>query len=281
MEMRTRVEELSAEVWNGVAGRAWVEAQSVLDEMFRPIEELLVAPLSPADRVLDVGCGTGGVTVAAARRVGPTGTCLGIDVSEPMIAGALARAKRNEVTARFITADAQRHEFGSGRFDVILSRFGVMFFDDPVAAFANLSSAVRRGGTLRFVAWRSAEENVFMTTAERAAAPVLPGLPSRRTGEPGQFGFAERSHVERILNASGWEELAVRPLDVTCRFSESDLSTYVARLGPVGRALEGADEQTRAAVVETVRAAFAPFVHGTEVQFTACCWMVTARAPQN
>lgn len=131
---------------------------------------------------------------------------------------------------------------------------------------------------LRFVAWRSAADNPFMTTAERAAAPLLPNLPARQPGAPGQFAFADSHRVATILEQSGWAEVDIRPIDVVCTLPEKDLVRYVSRLGPVGLILQEADDQTRARVIETVRAAFDPYVHGAEVRFTAACWMVCAQA---
>jgi hypothetical protein len=118
-----------------------------------------------------------------------------------------------------------------------------------------------------------------MTTAERAAAPLLPSLPARRPDAPGQFAFADRHRVHTILEASGWTELEIRPIDVDCAFPELELVRYLTRLGPVGRILQEADDPTRMQVIDTVRAAFDPYVHGAEVRFTAACWMVGARAP--
>jgi ubiquinone/menaquinone biosynthesis C-methylase UbiE len=269
-----------AKLWNGPTGRSWVDAQSVLDQMLKPFEDVLVAGLlSESGRgVLDVGCGTGATTLALARWSGPTGHCTGIDISEPMIAAARARAERERTSTSFICADAQTYAFEPESVDAVVSRFGVMFFDDPVRAFANLQRAARRGARLRFVAWRSAAENPFMTTAERAAAPLLPNLPPRRPGAAGQFAFADDRRVRAILAESGWTEIDIRPLDLTCALPEKELSHYVTRLGPVGLILHEADERTRAQVIEAVRPAFDPYVQGTEVRFTAASWMVGARA---
>jgi len=272
-----------ATLWNGQNGRAWVEAQALLDQMFKPIEELLAAsvPATAAATVLDVGCGTGSTTLAAARRLGPTGRCVGIDISEPMIAAARKRAERDGVAAGFIRADAQTHDFEPASFDMIISRFGVMFFDDPVRAFANLRRSAKDRAALRLVVWRSAAENPFMTTAERAAAPLLPDIPARQPDAPGQFAFADRERVTRILQAGGWSDIDLKPIDAACAFPEHELVGHLSRLGPLGRILGNVDPHTRAQVIQTVRAAFDPFVQGTEVRFNAACWMVGARAPSN
>ncbi|MBB4220005.1 class I SAM-dependent methyltransferase [Variovorax guangxiensis] len=269
-----------ARLWNGPAGNAWVDAQQTLDQLFRPLEKLLVetACAAPASRVLDVGCGTGGTTLAIARAVGGGAECTGIDISQPMIAAARIRAGREGIPARFVCANAQTHAFEPASFDSIVSRLGVMFFDDPVRAFANLRHAAKDGAGLSFVAWRSAAENPFMTTAERAAAPLLPNLPPRVPGAPGQFAFADRERVQAVLEESGWHCIDIRPVDLHCTMPEKDLIGYLSRLGPVGIALLQADEETRARVIHTVRAAFEAYVHGDEVRLTAACWLVKGRA---
>jgi len=281
MEVARQANSEQKALWNGRAGQAWVEAQASLDEMFKPFEEALVeaAQVNPGDRALDVGCGAGATTLAVAQRLGANGRCVGVDVSQPMIAAARARAERENVRASFICADAQTHAFEPASFDALVSRFGMMFFDDSVQAFLNLRRAARSGARLRFVAWRAAAENPFMTAAERAAAPLLPSLPVRQPDAPGQFGFADPHRVSRILEASGWMRIDVQPIDADCALPESALLSYLTRLGPLGRILPEADGPTRTRVIEAVRAAFEPYVRGADVRFVAACWMVGAQAP--
>ncbi|KAG8154271.1 methyltransferase domain-containing protein [Burkholderia catarinensis] len=280
METNRPNDEQSA-LWNGPSGRAWVDAQAPIDRMFAPFETLLAdaAAASSARSVLDVGCGTGAVTLAIARRLGANAQCTGIDISARMIDAARARAERSGLRARFECADVQMHAFEPASVDLIVSRLGVMFFDDPVRAFANLRRAARPDAQLRFVAWRGAADNPFMTTAERAAAPLLPNLPARRPGAPGQFAFGDRQRIASVLSDSGWAELAIEPVDVACALPEPALDDYISRLGPVGLALLETDDATRRRVVDTMRAAFERYVHGADVCFDAACWLVTARAP--
>jgi ubiquinone/menaquinone biosynthesis C-methylase UbiE len=270
-----------ASLWNGPTGHAWVASQALLDRMFLPFQQLLTddIPLGSALRVLDIGCGTGAVGLAAARRLSAPGHCLGIDLSEPMIALARGRAEREGLASRYVFADAQTYAFKPGGFDLLLSRFGVMFFDDPVAAHRNLRHAARAGAELRCVAWRGAAENPFMTTAERAAAALLPTLPPRRADGPGQFAFADRARVHAILQDAGWTSIEIEPIEVPCSLPESDLSTYLGRHGPLGLSLQDSDERTRARVIAAVRSAFDPYVHGDEVRYTAACWLLRARVP--
>lgn len=268
-------------LWNGPAGRAWIEAQDILDQMFRQFEAPLcdVVPVGAARRVLDVGCGTGGVTVAIARRLSEQGRAVGIDISAPMIAAALSRACHDGTSADFVCADAQNYEFEPGSFDTIISRLGVMFFADRVAAFVNLRRAAIDGARLRFIAWRSAAETPFMTTAERAAAPLLPELPARRPDGPGQFAFADPRRIERVLRAAGWTRIDIRAVDIPCSFPANELVRYISWLGPVGAILQAADHQLRQTVVEAVRPAFDGYVQKDAICFTAACWMVDAQTP--
>ena len=280
MDVAQQVENEQFTLWNGPAGRAWVETQELLDRVLEPFESLLMQAVSAASagRLLDVGCGTGSTTLAAAWLLGASSRCTGIDISQPMIAAARDRAQRDGIAANFICADAQSYAFEPASFDMIISRFGVMFFDDFVRAFANLRGAARDGAELRFVAWRSAAENPFMTTAERAAAPLLPNIPPRKPGAPGQFAFADRDRIARILQDSGWSDAYIQPIDVACTLPEQELTRYITRLGPLGLALQDADDKTRAQIVEAIRPAFDRYVHGDEIRFTAACWEVSARA---
>jgi SAM-dependent methyltransferase len=268
-------------LWNGAGGNAWVDLAPVLDQMFRGIETMLAdeAAARGAERVLDVGCGTGATTMAIARRLGDGAACTGVDISAPMIEAATARPADGFPAPEFIVADASAYPFEQGAFDLVTSRFGVMFFDDPVAAFANLRRAMRDGGGLRFFCWRAPEDNPFMTAGTRATRHLLPEVPERRPGAPGQFAFAGAGRVREILTAAGWEGIEVEPVDVPCVFPESGLLRYLTRLGPVGQALGDSDEGARAHVFDALRDAYAQYIEGDEVRFTGGCWSVGAKSP--
>lgn len=269
-----------AALWNGASGRAWVEEQVLLDRLFAPFRDRLVEAVAAAAprAVLDVGCGAGGTTLAIARQLGADGRVTGIDISEPLLEAARARADAERLRVAFVRADAQDYAFEPAGVDMIVSRFGVMFFDDPTGAFTNLRRAARPGAPLVAIAWRGAADNPFMTAAERAAGPLLADLPPRRPGVPGQFAFADEDRVQAILTSSGWTAVDVSPLDVECRLSAADLLTYATRLGPVGLALRDTDAATRERVLPVVRDAFAPFMVDGECRFTAACWRIGARA---
>ena len=271
-----------AELWNGPAGHAWVTAQRILDEMFTGFATHLAQtiPLNANWHVLDVGCGTGDTTLTLARRLGPSGHATGIDLSAPMIEVARQRAADAALPVEFIAADAGQPPLPAASIDHIVSRFGVMFFDKPVPAFTRLRDTTRQGGTLHAVVWRSAADNPFMTTAERAAASLLP-LPPRVPDGPGQFAFADPEKVRGILESAGWSEVAITPLDMPCEIARSDLRTYLSLLGPVGTALRSAalDAAEREGILDTLESAFAPFVVGDRIRYTAACWVIKGANP--
>ena len=266
--------------WNGRSGQAWVDTQTLLDALFQPMADRLIAgvPAGSPLCVLDVGCGTGAVALAIARRLGDGGHVRGVDISRPMIAAADTRAARGRIAARFVCADAQRHRFAPASIDRIVSRFGVMFFDDPVAAFANLRRAAVNGAVLHAIVWRSADENAFLTAAELAAAPLLPQLPPRRASGPGPFALADAQRTQAMLEAAGWSGIAVTPLDAECTLPVADLPAYYTRIGPLGLVWPDLDDATRSRVDEVVRAAYRRYQDGGVVRFTAACWEIGARA---
>ncbi|MGH7291299.1 MAG: SAM-dependent methyltransferase, partial [Myxococcota bacterium] len=165
-----------------------------------------------------------------------------------------------------------------GSYDLLTSRFGVMFFADPGAAFVNLKRATRDGGRLRAITWRAPADNPFMTAATRAVRPLLPDLPSPPADGPGQFAFADTDRVSSILAGAGWNAVEHEPLDVELAMPASGLETYLMRLGPLSRILPTLEPAKRDEVWATAVAAFDPFVVGDEVRFTVGCWMVKATA---
>lgn len=268
-------------LWNDTGGRTWADLHEMLDRLLQPFEARLTdaAVAAGGRRVLDVGCGAGATTLAVARALGPESRCTGIDISGPLIATASTRAVAQGATnVTFIRADAQTHAFPADSFDTVISRFGVMFFDDPVAAFTNLRRVAQREAHLAFLAWRSREENPFMTTAERAAVQVVTELATAATDGPGQFAFASGARVKTILEASGWSAIEVRPVDIACSLPTAELAGYVTRMGTYGRIRDTLDPATRARADAAVLAAFDPFRAGDRVRFTSACWLATAIA---
>jgi SAM-dependent methyltransferase len=271
--------QAQSELWNARAGATWVAQQAMLDRLFLPFEELLAETVRAggARNVLDIGCGAGATTLAVARALAPDGQCTGLDISVPLVEAAHRRAAETNLAAQFIAGDAQRYSVASGSFDWIVSRFGVMFFDQPEQAFANLRSAVRDDAGLTMITWRDPAENPFMTAAERAAAPLLPQLAPSDPDAPGQFAFADTQKVRRVL-ATGWRDIDIKPLDIACTLPAADLQTYIVTMGRVGALLPDLDDRTRTAVSAVLTSAFEPFVSDGAARFSLACWLVSARA---
>lgn len=282
MNGSTETPDNPSTLWKSVAGRNWVESQRLIDHLFKPIEGLLAKAVecqSP-QRVLDIGCGTGGTTRAISRYTRSEGQATGVDISEVMIEAARQGTEKNgaeKVGVEFICADAQTFDFGEGRYDMLVSRFGIMFFEDPIKAFQNLRRAASTDAPGLFVAWRFPQENPFMTAAARAAKSIVT-LPQQAPDAPGQFAFADAKRVESILDSAGWNHISIEPLDFECTFPESELVGYFTRLGPLGRVFPDLDEKTKARLITVVRDAFEPFVFGDTVKFNAACWQIKARA---
>jgi SAM-dependent methyltransferase len=270
--------------WNESAGPKWVAFQQVIDAQIRPLGHRAMerADIAPGERVIDVGCGCGDTTITLGERVGSAGRVLGIDVSAPMLARAaeLARAV-GLANVRFENADAQTHRFPPGAFDVVYSRFGSMFFADPVAAFANLRAALRPGGRLAFVCWQALPENPWLFVPLRAAAEHLTLPPPPAPDAPGPFAFADPERVRGILARASFARIAFEDVRTTLTLGgggaiEAAVRFLTEGVGPVSGVLREADPALRPAVVAAVRAAITPF-HGPQgVRMDSAAWIVTA-----
>ncbi len=272
---------LTGAYWNDAGGSAWVENQGLLDRINQPVGDIIAGRADPGAgaRVLDVGCGAGATTLDMARRIGPAGRAVGIDVSEPLLELARRRARTGAVAnVDFLRADAGSHAFGGPTFDAAISRYGVMFFEDPDAAFANLRQAVRPGGGLTFACWRSAAENPLSLAPLEAAAPFLPEPPRIPADVPGRFAFADADRVRGILERSGWRRVAIEAIDVATPLSFDELMTLSLRLGLLATVLPQQDEAVRERICEAVAAGLESYVEDGTVPMTAACWLVTATA---
>ncbi|MFI5014260.1 MAG: class I SAM-dependent methyltransferase [Hyphomicrobiales bacterium] len=271
------------EHWNGPAGETWVKLQERLDGQLAPLGRKAMdrAAIRPGEKILDVGCGTGQTTLELAGRVGRNGAVLGVDVSRPMLALARERARAAAVGhARFEQGDAQTHKFAPGSFDLVFSRFGIMFFADPVAAFGNLRSALRGQGRMVFVCWRPAQDNEWMTVPMAAAFRHIPRPPASAPGAPGEFAFADRDRVHGILSGAGFGDILIEPLDEMIGGSSLDVTIDTTlSMGPVAAALREAGSEKRQAVEAALREALAPFAGPGGVRMGSAAWIVSARAP--
>jgi SAM-dependent methyltransferase len=272
------------EYWNGPEGQHWVDRDTLFDVMLAPFVERLLdaAAIAPADRVLDVGCGNGATSRAAAQRAA-SGGAVGLDISEPMLARARERAVDEGVTnVEFVHADAQDHDFadGAGSFDVMISRFGVMFFADPVAAFANLATALRPGGRVAFVCWQSLFANQWVAVPAAALLPIVAPPDPPPPDAPGPFAFADRDRVQSILEAAGFTDVQLDDVHIPLLVGGGlPLDEAVAFLGEGGmgkRFLGDADAPTRERGLTAVRDALEPFATADGVQLDSAVWLVRA-----
>lgn len=268
--------------WNAAAGETWVAEQDRLDRQLSPLGLTAMAALDLAadDRVIDIGCGCGQTSLELASEVGPDGTVLGVDISAPMLEVARRRAAQADLpNVRFLEADAQTHAFAAGGADALFSRFGVMFFDDPDAAFANLRKALRPGGRLGFVCWRPLALNEWMMAPMRAALQSIPAPPPPPDPHaPGPFAFADETRVNGILTRAGFSGVDIAAHDALIGGNSLEDSVALSlRVGPLGMLLREHPGH-REAVIDSIRAALEPHAGPSGVYLPAAVWIVTANA---
>ena len=269
--------------WNGPGGQHWADRQQVQDILLAPVADLLLdrARPAPGERIVDVGCGCGATTSALAQRAGPAGHVLGIDISGPMLARARQLAPAG-LPVDFELADATIYPFASGGFDLLVSRFGVMFFAEPALSFANMRRALRPSGRLAFACWREPRDNPWLMLPLQAAYRHVPKLPQLGPEDPGPFSFAGEPRVQRILTQAGFSGIAMErcdlALDVAIGRGLDAAVQGALEIGPASRALEGQPPDLRAAAARSIREALAPFARGQAVPLGASIWIVTASA---
>lgn len=267
--------------WNATAGQTWARHQAQLDRQIEPLglEALRALGAQAGERVLDVGCGCGQTTLELAERVGATGAVTGVDISSPMLAIAQARPVPEGATQpRFLECDAQTADLGQGQFDAVFSRFGVMFFSDPVAAFANLRKALISNGRLTFVCWRPFQENVWMQAPMEAALPFLPASPPMDPTAPGPFAFANPDRVRSILSEAGFSDVTLHAFNTSIGGSSLEQTVDLAfRVGPLGAVLREHPDLAPN-VAGAVKEALAAYETPSGVLMPAAVWIVTAQA---
>ena len=268
--------------WNADAGETWAALQEHMDAQLerhglRAMEALAPAP---GEHILDVGCGSGQTSLALGLATGRSGTVVGLDISRPLLHVARRRAAESgAANVSFVEADAQAYAFAPATFDAVFSRFGVMFFADPPAAFANIRRALKPGGRLAFVCWRTPADNMFMTLPHAAAASRLPPAPPPTPDAPGPFAFADAARVRHILSSAGFRdiELALHNQKIGGGDLEQTLAVSL-NIGLLGRALRENPEK-RALVIDDVREALRPHADDDGVvRLDSASWIVTARA---
>jgi SAM-dependent methyltransferase len=270
--------------WNEQAGPTWVSQQERLDPQIRPhgARGLALLDARAGERVLDVGCGCGETSLELARRVGPSGRVLGADISGPMLDRARERATAAGLAnLSFVQADAQTHGFEPASFDALFSRFGVMFFEDPPAAFTNLAKALRSGGRVAFVCWQPIAANPWLGVPMAALAPLLPPLPPLPEGAPGPFAFGDPARVEKILASAGFVEISLRGEHVPMGFpTVEEGARFLVEMGPVGAALrQTGDAGLKERALSTLREVLRPHAPDGSPRLGSAIWLASARKP--
>jgi SAM-dependent methyltransferase len=269
--------------WNGPTGQRWTDRQAVQDVLLAPVSQILIGKVAAkaGNRIVDIGCGCGATSIALAGRVAPDGFVLGVDISAPMLARARQLAPKG-LPLDFALADATVYPFDPGSFDLLVSRFGVMFFAEPVASFANLRKALRPLARVTFACWREPKENPWMMAPLQAVYRHVPRLPQVGPEDPGPFAFASEERVNRILRESGYADIGMEAcnisLDIAIGHGLEAAVDAALEIGPSARALDGHPPEVRAAARRSVRELLTPYARGQTVPLAGSIWIVTARA---
>lgn len=267
--------------WNGPGGHTWVERQEHTDITLAPVTEALLAFAAPhtGERVLDVGCGCGATTLEFARAVGPAGRVAALDISGPMLAEGQARAKTAGIT-NVAWQQADPAIAALDEYDLLTSAFGVMFFGDPVGAFANMLSAASPGARMAFVCWRPLAENPWMEVPMNAVSRHLPPRPKPNPQAPGMFAFADPERISEILTAAGWAAPRLEKLDLDLDIAAGrgleeavDQST---KIGAVNSWLRNQPAEVVSAAIASVREALAAHLDGASVRLPGAMWLVSS-----
>ena len=265
--------------WNEEGGNNWVRyidrVERMLDGMTAILADAVAA--KPGERILDVGCGGGPTTAGYAEAVGATGHVLGADISEPILE--LARSRYGDINnIEFVTADAGSYAFEPASFDVFTSRFGVMFFPDPVAAFSNIRKALKPDGRVCFMCWRPIKENPWMGEAAQAAFEFVTPPEKPEPGAPGPFSLGETARTQELLSAAGFRDIEFVKIDDQANLGTVEHALeWLSNMGPAAKPLQEADEASRNKAMAAMRQVFEQKLTGEGVIFPAATWIVNAR----
>lgn len=272
--------------WNGPVGSRWLTYNDWLDERTAAYGEVAFAAAAPrpGELVLDIGCGAGATSLELASAVGESGNVIGVDVSEPLIGRARERAQASGLPVEFRLADASAPLFAPHSFDLLFSRFGVMFFDDPVAAFTELRKTLKPGGRIAFACWQEPAKNDWYTLPLNSIAGIVE-QPSVDTSAPGPFAFSDPQRVERILTEAGFAQVELRAFEAPFYYGRGDTREAMAedalqqvfRVGPIQRLLAAQSEQVRERAAAAIRAKLTGLANEQGIAVSGAVWVVMAR----
>jgi SAM-dependent methyltransferase len=267
--------------WDGRGGNIWVARQAHTDIILTPVSEAYLAFAAPraGEQVLDVGCGCGATTLDLARAVGPSGRVAALDISGPMLAEGQARAKAAGI-ANIDWRQVDPATASLDGYDLLASAFGLMFFGDPVAAFANMRRAANPGARMAFVTWRPLAENPWMGVPMQAVAPHLPPRPRGDPRSPGMFAMADPARVSEVLTEAGWAPPRLEKLDLDLDIAAGkgleEAVFQSTRIGAVNSWLRSEPEEVVSAAVASLREALAAYVDGASVRLRGAMWLVSS-----
>ena len=271
-----------AAFWNSTMGHAWVSQQAVISDVFTSVTSvsLVAAAAKQGEHVIDIGCGPGDTLLAFARAVGPSGDALGVDVSVPMLE--FARHRAAEAGLANVTcalADATTYAFEPRRANLVYSRFGMMFFDDPIKAFTNIRSAMKMGGRLVFVCFRTMPESPWFRVPLEAARPHVPPQPPVDPLAPGMFSLAREDRLRGVLTEAGFREIALNATDVPIHGKDTTQSmAFITQVGPLPALLENASDEQRKRATEAAHNALAAQIGADGRGLHVGLWLVSASA---
>ena len=270
--------------WNEVKGDFWVTLKPRIDLLLSPFGSAALNALraAPDERILDVGCGTGGTSAELAKLVGPGGEVQGIDLSRPMLEKARAEAAvATPGVLSFEEGDAEVQEFVPNYFDAVFSRFGVMFFDDPVAALSNIRLAVKPGGRLAYVCWASRQDNPWIRIPTGAARQFLEIPPAPPDDAPGQFAMEREARILDVLGRAGWSDVSVEKFEIEHNMGKNlnDAASFICQMGPMSEPFGNASQALKNKCIAAVEQALEPFTTSRGIDMKFSTWIVSAKNP--
>ena len=269
------------EFWNDLKGQIWVEMQPRIDGMLAPFDEqtMQTLELRSGERVLEIGSGTGTSSLGLLQRIGPSGSLLAVDLSRIMLNRAVERAEdAGASNAKFVEADAQLHDFPAGFFDAAYSRFGIMFFEDPVTAFRNIRSALKPGARLAFVCWADRQENSWISYPARVARQFLELPDAPPEGAPGMFSMEKEGRIRDILQDAGWSGISVEVFETENLIGSDveDAADFISKMGPMSEPFAKAEPLLQEKTLAALKEALQPYEASDGVRMKFCNWIVSA-----